>query len=116
MFRYVDHWRRSESSFIYTNSLPFQSLKERPSDFTKFLSAISTDRKARPYVTIKQKPYQPREKLRDYVSPSSEGYSASPSPVHPEAAEACHEALWRLPRPDFHRRVIWTFQVTPATG
>jgi hypothetical protein len=33
---------------------------------------------------------------------------------HPEAVAACYVALWRLPRPDFHRLVIRTFHGTSA--
>ena len=32
----------------------------------------------------------------------------------PGAAAACYVALWRLPRPDFHRLVIRTFQGAPS--
>lgn len=38
------------------------------------------------------------------------------TPSRPGAAAACYVALWRLPRPDFHRLVIRTFQGTPARG
>ena len=31
------------------------------------------------------------------------------------AAAACYVALWRLPRPDFHRLVIRTFHGAPCT-
>ena len=33
---------------------------------------------------------------------------------HPEAVGACYVALWRLPRPDFHRIVIRTLQGAPT--
>ena len=36
------------------------------------------------------------------------------TPSLPSAAAACYVALWRLPRPDFHRLVIRTFQGTPC--
>ncbi len=36
------------------------------------------------------------------------------TPSRPGAAAACYVALWRLPRPDFHRLVIRTFQGTPS--
>ena len=32
----------------------------------------------------------------------------------PGAVAACYVALWRLPRPDFHRLVIRAFQGTPC--
>ena len=35
------------------------------------------------------------------------------TPGRPGAAAACYVALWRLPRPDFHRLVIRTFQGAP---
>jgi hypothetical protein len=35
------------------------------------------------------------------------------TPGRPSAAAACYVALWRLPRPDFHRLVIRTFQGAP---
>ena len=37
------------------------------------------------------------------------------TPSRPGAAAACYVALWRLPRPDFHRLVIRTFHGAPAT-
>ena len=38
------------------------------------------------------------------------------TPGRPGAAAACYVALWRLPRPDFHRLVIRTFQGAPFAG
>ena len=35
------------------------------------------------------------------------------TPSRPGAAAACYVALWRLPRPDFHRLVIRTFHGAP---
>jgi hypothetical protein len=35
---------------------------------------------------------------------------------HPTALEACYVALWRLPRPDFHRQVNDDFQGTPTSA
>ena len=36
------------------------------------------------------------------------------TPGRPGAAAACYVALWRLPRPDFHRLVIRTFHGAPC--
>ena len=38
------------------------------------------------------------------------------TPSRPGAVAACYVALWRLPRPDFHRLVIRTFHGAPMGG
>ncbi len=39
------------------------------------------------------------------------------TPSHPSAVAACYVALWRLPRPDFHRLVIRDMRpVRPRQG
>ena len=43
---------------------------------------------------------------------SAEGIFRFSTPSHPEALETCYVALWRLPRPDFHRLVNGALQGT----